>query len=729
MNLKILHAFLSLKITENPRFLFLKDESQILTDLTELEINEAVYQVIYYENDLQLRAELEWAKDETGDIHFCIISRHPEAMELYILDFIKRSQVIVVTPQVLLNFAGNEHWSEAANWLRGHDFWRCLETLCRIRNLPHLSMLDSNQTCLASALLEIDLTRQFDPAAGFLFYFRKMDSRKYKNFQQSYPQLAKFVKNKLFFDVPEIKEFSQSPQFLQDFWLSRYDQISTEMNQVDKAADLKYQIAVKAPHFVQDQIESIENQYFRQPDQLADFLSEKLLTDSWEGWLDYIRQENYLTRPLKQVITKVLEYLVRKHEFVDLPELLQVSRVFDEHQLVRASQNLPDRTQPELVHFFKLFRNVVQLYFHYRQATQLLAGPAFEIQSMIQHVYPNHLSKMPSLLETIETINQRHHFLSESLVKKISQDVTKLQAKIHADFTGWVETRYKFPPTALTEQTGAMKYPFQWLGEYLKQTPPIPVFVLVFDGMRWDGWEALQPNFTQLFHNYEFMINPILQPIPTLTELCRSFLLGGAKPPIHNHASIQEKFNLADIDFLMHQPGKNVSVNLKSWLDSTSPVKVVNFDLFDRRIHHSKLSLKMLYREVIAEFEQDIIPVLEQIPQDAVILLCADHGFIQVTGKWFGNLKYDQQTELPVQHRRFIPMQAVDADRKHFLFFSNDKLGRKEETGPGLAFLRTPKVFKLHPAESFTRYAHGGISLEEMVVPMVVFQPERRRND
>ena len=723
MNLDILQNYLLSKISEPaPRFLFVIDKSNILSGITDLLIGATLYEVIYYENDLQLRAALEWQKDHLSDDHYCIISQQSDADNLATMDYIQRSQFIQVSPQVLLNFVGKGYWSEAANWLKGNDFWRSLDTLVRIKDKPHLTPLDQDQVYLTSTLLNIDFSQRFDPATAFIFYFRKMKTTRFQNFEHNYPHLAKYVREKLFTDVPELRQFSQQPELLRDFWLGRYDQVHPQFGDAETAEDIKHQLTIKAPFLVRDQIQNFEKSYFDQPDKINTFIKSNLIADNWQGWLEYVRRENFLVEPLKLIITKVVDHLVRQYEYVDLMQLIDTMESLNDHLLIRLSGKQSNIEAEPDFQFFHSFRLIVQIYQHIRQIKQAVAHDRFHFQEMIHQLYPQWLAPLPRLLDQLEIQQQRHQFWNESIVKKITHDVNAIRTQAQHLFIKWLERNYSFSIDKLIRWSGGTNYPFQIVTHFLENNPNEQILILLFDSMRWDSWEWLKPHLQPLFPHREMLVNPILMPLPTTTHYCRPFVLNGKMTPTSNGITTVNSLNSDSLAVYLHNDSPNARLAFEEWLHSDRPIKLLIFNIFDQRVHHANLGLQALYQEIETEFTQDLIPLLNRISPPSKIIICTDHGFIQVSGKYRLNDDYAQPSEIPPQHRRFIHLNAVQADKQKLLFFQMERLGLTGETNQGLAFLKTFEVFKLSVSEAYVRYAHGGVSLEEMVVPVVIFE-------
>lgn len=718
MDIEFLQNHISKSVKLEKKFLFLFDTSKILYNFTELTIKEIILPVYYYENDLQFRAELEWAKDEYDETVFCVIIRKEKGEIPEIADFLVRGELLEISPQMLLNSTGTKQWSDVVNWLTGNDFWQFLKSIRRLENRSDLALAVPEEALIASALLNIDFTKSFDAASAFIFYFRKMQTNRFLQFKSNYPRLAKFIEKKLFSDVPELEQIFESKELMAEFWLGNTETGIKNPGYYERNYDLKYQMAIKAPLFVRDQIAEFEKNYFKSNAQVQKHLKQQLISDSWDSWLAYIQKEQFLVQPLTVVLEKAVGYLIKNYQYVAWSDVERLKQVLDEHQLMRSQKKTPNEIRHPLSFLFQLTKSVIRIYELLKQIETGISGDNFDIPLLISQIYPNMLTELPTLFSEANFLHERHKLLTKALIQKVGNDIERIRFKCHSLFVDWIEKKYKGKTGFFTTALENGFYPFQLIRQYQEAHSNEPVYIFIFDGMRWDGWNVLQPLVAKAFNGRKIEIQPVLTPLPTLTPVCRSFLLTGEFAAGDERQHLQDVYPdlNPEIYFYRHSEAAHI---FSERPEAGPALKIIHVDIFDNRIHHARLGLKMLYREIMEEFEENILPLFGQIPRQAKIIMLADHGFIQVTGKWFAQLESRFDSAQPPQNRRFLTLNEQAADKKNFIFFSNHTLGQGHQETEGLAFLRESIVFKIMPSESYTRYAHGGISLEEMVVPVV----------
>jgi hypothetical protein len=719
MDIEFLTEFISAKIQTPTRYLFILDPSRLIRNLDEIVLSGQSYALVYFENDLQLRTELEWTKIDGFDLNFCIISDKNDAENRTILDFAQRATALKITPQMLLNFAGENYWSEAANWLQGEDFWRCFDSLKRAKQRANLALADPDETYLASALLGVNLTRRFDVATGFIFFFRKMNSDTFQTFRANYPQLTKFVTEKLFTEVPELRAFQDHPELLNDFWAGHYANLPARLRDSAETEDLKYQMAIKAPAFVQEQIQAFEAGYLQQTPQIQEYLNTNRVSDDWQGWLSYLNHEKILVAPIKLVLKKIVNYILRNHT-TDLEALQRTIRGLEQHQALRTGDKPADPMHPLLAGHYQFVMDLVDLFLKIRKLEAYLETGAESLPEIIQIIYPQLLAPLARNLDDLETRHQHLQFVEDVVLKKLGESVAALKSQFDARFVRWIAANWQHPPESVATRLGLAPFPFQILKTNFAEKDARPVIVLLFDGLRWDGWELLQPHFDSIFPG-GMTVAPMITPLPGVTRICRPYLLGGVNSGMDEWETLRRQFPGETVEIYFYEDTPASLRESRLFLNSPASIKVLLINLFDRRIHHSRLGLTLLGREVETEFRENLIPILTQLPKKSKIIITSDHGFLQVTGKWLPSLPPELPASGESQHRRFVKLPLRLADRQHFVFLENERLGEPANSASGYAFLKESRILKIQPNESYTRYAHGGISLEEMIVPLVIY--------
>ncbi len=286
-------------------------------------------------------------------------------------------------------------------------------------------------------------------------------------------------------------------------------------------------------------------------------------------------------------------------------------------------------------------------------------------------------------------------------------------------------------------------------------------FLIIIDNLRYDQWKVIQPKIEELYRVVKEEICCSI--LPTATQYARNALFSGLMP-----GEIQKRFPqywtreadegtrnqfeselLEDqlkrlgggIPFNYHKivnltAGKKLLASLSDYMDKKLNVLVYNFvDM----LSHSRTEMEVIkeladdeaaYRSLtISWFEHsplwDIIRMLAE--RKIPLLLTTDHGSIRVqqptrvvgdkntntnlrykTGK---SLQYDPKEVFEVRHPAdvFLPRDNVSSN---FIFARENR------------FFAYPNNYNYYVNYYRNTFQHGGVSLEEMLVPFVHLHPK-----
>jgi hypothetical protein len=443
-------------------------------------------------------------------------------------------------------------------------------------------------------------------------------------------------------------------------------------------------------------------------------------------------------------------------------------------------------------------------------------------------IYPQYFSKLEYLIDRLKLLNFRCELLPEALVNQISEKVDGLLASYNEAFASLIQARYIHWVTGSRKSEGAKNIPLlvtdfldvlfmPFYEEYIR-TPAQSAFIILFDGMRWDGWNAIKTRMLQTFWGKLALEKtvPLLSTLPTTTEFSRRALISGLFPnesitlpslrcaqgqasdvidksdlSPQSRDGVDNWWKLLSLAFAkrqicevqaitVHEQNLNQLVQLIE--DSEVKVKVINFTLFDHKLHNSKQNLSTLYEEVLINFDDIIQPCLERIPSDSLVFILSDHGLIEIKGKaqtilsantegnkrYFGlknSLQYSDMftsfSSLPSVNR-FASLSSLASLNRftsfsnlrgklpaNIVFFDSDDIKMPRSSGIvqyGFATSNTHLITKdtstskgylenqgetfaswfttVNPSSQPGRYAHGGISMQEMIVPCSIFVPK-----
>lgn len=287
-----------------------------------------------------------------------------------------------------------------------------------------------------------------------------------------------------------------------------------------------------------------------------------------------------------------------------------------------------------------------------------------------------------------------------------------------------------------------------------------PTFLVVIDNLRFDQWKVLQPIITDSFRVVEEdMFYSIL---PTATQYARNALFAGMLP-----IDIEKRYpnewkndddeggkNLFEETFLRGQlkdlkldglkaqymkitnneDGKSMEDNIHNCLNNDLTVIVYNFvDM----LSHARTEMEVLkelagdevsYRSLtVSWFEHSpLYGALKKIAdKDIQVLITTDHGTVRVKqpSKCVGdrhtttNLRYKHGRNLQYEERDVLAFRDPKDAGLPRPNVSSTFIFAKEDV-----FLCYPNNYNHYVNYYRNTFQHGGISLEEMIVPVIRLQ-------
>ncbi|WEK37455.1 MAG: PglZ domain-containing protein [Candidatus Pseudobacter hemicellulosilyticus] len=285
----------------------------------------------------------------------------------------------------------------------------------------------------------------------------------------------------------------------------------------------------------------------------------------------------------------------------------------------------------------------------------------------------------------------------------------------------------------------------------------VPTFFLLIDNLRFDQWKAIQPIFAESFRILEE--DSFYSILPTATQYARNAIFSGLLP-----VDIEKQFpqqwknddeeggkNLFEEEFLRgmlkrqrrddikfsytkvlnNQAGQDLANNMHNLLGNDLNVIVYNFvDM----LSHARTEMEVLkelagdetsYRSVTRSwFEHSPLhQALKKIADKKVnLVLATDHGSVRVKSpsKVIGdkqtttNLRYKHGRNLNYEPKDVLafrdPKEAglpVPTVNSSFIFAREDQ------------FLCYPNNYNYYVNYYRNTFQHGGVSLEEMIVPVI----------
>lgn len=283
-----------------------------------------------------------------------------------------------------------------------------------------------------------------------------------------------------------------------------------------------------------------------------------------------------------------------------------------------------------------------------------------------------------------------------------------------------------------------------------------PVYILVFDSMRFDHWIKSKSFFKENFPSYSIEENVAWSLVPTYTSYCRNSLLSGKTPrecaELAYHGNL---FNNQYEEQLFHQylksndlSGKYVRyAESKEAFDSLiksnqnkADITALIYMFIDGLTHSmSKTrSNETLFRDhVLVEMNNAVlIKTLEHIRKNnGTIVITSDHGNVltkeTIRVNQFNISGFDRKEDLSNVPERFLVGQARIKQLRDFKTKNTHLIMNPEEYNlPGgnntnYAICRGPFKYDTNNKKGIFKYSHGGASITELLVPYVIMTPNK----
>jgi len=296
---------------------------------------------------------------------------------------------------------------------------------------------------------------------------------------------------------------------------------------------------------------------------------------------------------------------------------------------------------------------------------------------------------------------------------------------------------------------------------FIKRKKKIHITVFYVDNLRYDQWYAFEDTVNSFYKKKKE--DSYYSILPTATQYARNAIFSGLTP-----LDMEKKYpdwwkndtdeggkNLFENKFLDEQlkrnglnlkweyhkisslkQGKTLSQNFKSQKDNDLTVIVYNFvDM----LSHSKTEMEVIkelasndksYRSLTTSWFKNS-PMLEIIQQAQTLgmklIITTDHGTINVKSpskvlgdrdtssnlryKTGRSLTYEKNDVFAAKDPKSIYLPSINMSSS-YIFAKND------------FFFAYPNNYNHYVSYYRNTYQHGGVSLEEMIIPFVVLEPK-----
>ena len=328
--------------------------------------------------------------------------------------------------------------------------------------------------------------------------------------------------------------------------------------------------------------------------------------------------------------------------------------------------------------------------------------------------------------ELVLLINEQ----AEGIVRDLIEQAKNLQLQVDARFTDWLLNRYSglsnlppMPPVMLHHLP-------RFLSRQMDGDRYAKMALIVVDGLSMDQWLVVRNSISSCYPSFRFREQAIFAWIPSLTSVSRQAIFAG-KAPVFFPSSIQTTDKEAALwrqfwsDYGL-KPNEIVFIkglgdgSLDSVSEALSHPKAriagLVVDKVDKIMHGMELGTAGMHNQVGQWARQPYLSNLLNLLLDNgfQVYLTSDHGNIEAEG--CGRPAEGAVADLRGERVRIYPDQALRSRVKEQFpaALEWDPIGLPDD----YLALMTPARQAFVQGKQHT-VSHGGISIEELIVPLV----------
>ncbi|NQU84329.1 MAG: bifunctional response regulator/alkaline phosphatase family protein [Mariniphaga sp.] len=287
------------------------------------------------------------------------------------------------------------------------------------------------------------------------------------------------------------------------------------------------------------------------------------------------------------------------------------------------------------------------------------------------------------------------------------------------------------------------------------------VFMLVIDNLRYDQWRILSTVINQYYNTVEEELYYSI--LPTATMYARNSMFAGLMPSeimklypdLWEHDDNEGHKNRHEAEFLEKQmarfnrkekvsfdkvtslkSGKRVVDNIRNTLDNDLSVLVFNFvDM----ISHARTEMEMIrelandekaYRSLTLSWfnHSPLLDLLKTLSENDIrLVVTTDHGTIKVNNavKVIG----DRETNTNLRYKigrnlNYKSKQVFEVKNPATAFLPSRNVSSQYIFAQNTDFFVYPNDYNYYANYYKNTFQHGGISMEEMIIPVVTMTPK-----
>lgn len=322
-------------------------------------------------------------------------------------------------------------------------------------------------------------------------------------------------------------------------------------------------------------------------------------------------------------------------------------------------------------------------------------------------------------------------FTSDTISEELSQSFTSLHQQVESEFNSWIKTNYvKLMSHPYLPEPIMVHHLLPYLAAKFHPGSDSSVALLIVDGMSLDDWIFIREMWQQSEFGWDITERYLFALIPTLTSISRQALLAGNLPLTFSESALRtdrekylfQKFwkrqgiSQDQILFIRNIDGVAKTYDqLDAALETPHIVSGAFItNVIDRLIHRIDEPAGFLAQLRLFEVRRDLLQRLVGLLLERFdhVILTSDHGHVEGIG--IGDISSGKVANERALRTRIFTTQAEAAlwRRKDVIPWANWGL-------PQNWTVILPKGLGLFITKGKHGIGHGGVSLEECIIPLI----------
>jgi hypothetical protein len=307
------------------------------------------------------------------------------------------------------------------------------------------------------------------------------------------------------------------------------------------------------------------------------------------------------------------------------------------------------------------------------------------------------------------------------------------QDEINTAFIAWLYDKYSFwAGRQLPSPHHLYHVPHYLAFERSRQTID-RVALLVLDGMALADWHVIQNTWRTRHKDWQFDVKLLLAQIPTITAISRQALVSGLRPIEFADSITDNRYEskmwssfwkmqqVAGSEIVYDRLPKNIGNKIPTWIDKPRlQVICMIKNNIDDMIHSAIHGMKGFLSDLDLWLDGDSInleSILDELlNQGFTLFLTSDHGHVEATG--FGKIM-DEGLTVETRAKRARVYNNFDFASQNKEKLIPSFLWHDDNVLPEDTWVLMPEKYHAYVSEDELVVAHGGASLEEVIVPFV----------